>query len=145
VAGSAFEASIGTTSGTLLWFIVAMILYPETQKQAQAEIDSFLGDTGDMPSLSHMKNLPYCVALSKEVMRWMPVAPGAFPHYSDADDEYKGFHIPKHTLIVPHVWAIHRDPSLYPDPLTFEPGRFMGKGNNDDSPDALTGGHFGFG
>jgi cytochrome P450 len=75
----------------------------------------------------------------------MPVAPGAFPHYSDADDEYKGFYIPKNTLVVPHVWGIHRDPSRYDDPLAFEPRRFIGKGVDVDSPEALTAGHFGFG
>lgn len=67
MAGTAFEASIGTTAGTLLWFFVAMVLYPETMKTAQAELDALLGDTGAMPSLSQMQDLPYCMALTKEV------------------------------------------------------------------------------
>jgi len=25
--------------------------------------------------------------------RWAPAAPGGFPHYSDADDEYKGYKV----------------------------------------------------
>lgn len=77
-------------------------------------------------------------------MRWMPVVPGAFPHYSDADDEYKGFFIPKNTLVVPLIWAMHRDTSRYKDPLIFEPKRFLGQVDLNNA-EALTGGHYGFG
>lgn len=73
---------------------MAMILYPQTMKKAQAEIDSLLGADGvKMPGFSDINDLPYCVALTKEVLRWAPAAPGGFPHYSDADDEYKGFKV----------------------------------------------------
>lgn len=74
----------------------------------------------------------------------MPVAPGGFFHYSDADDEYKGFHIPKNTLVVPLIWAMHRDASRYEDPLTFEPKRFLGQTELDNS-EVFTQGHHGFG
>jgi cytochrome P450 len=94
VAGSAFEASIHTTSGTLMWFVMAMRLHPVEQAKAQREIDQLLlehsGSALEMPSLSMLTQLPYCVALIKEVLRWQPVAPGAFPHVATADYEYKG-------------------------------------------------------
>lgn len=94
VAGSAFEAGTGTTAGSFLWFIMAMIMFPETLRKAQTEIDAVLGSEGDtMPAFEHLDQLPYSVALTKEVFRWMPAAPGGFPHYSDADDEYKGYKV----------------------------------------------------
>lgn len=63
-------------------------------RKAQAEIDAVLGPDGEiMPSFQHLNALPYTVALTKEVFRWMPAAPGGFPHYSDEDDEYKGFKV----------------------------------------------------
>ena len=51
-----------------------MVLYPEVQKKAQAEIDTVIGpnrlpDFGDRPSL------PYINAVVKEVMRWHLVTP----------------------------------------------------------------------
>ena len=51
-----------------------MVLYPEVQKKAQAEIDTVIGpnrlpDFGDRPSL------PYINAVVKELMRWHLVAP----------------------------------------------------------------------
>lgn len=94
VAGSAFEAAIHTTSGTMMWFIMFMRMFPSVQAKAQKEIDDALldvyGTTLEPPTLSMLSRLPYCVALVKEVMRWMPVAPGAFPHMATEDSEYKG-------------------------------------------------------
>lgn len=72
-------------------------------------------------------------------MRWMPVTPGSFFHYSDADDKYKGYHISKNTLIIPLVWAIHRDDQNYERPLQFDPTRFLGDGGG------IAEGHYGFG
>ena len=53
---------------------LAMALYPEVQKKAQAEIDTVIGpnrlpDFGDRPSL------PYINAVVKEALRWHLVAP----------------------------------------------------------------------
>lgn len=35
--------------------------------------------------------------------------------------------IPARTPIILNAYAIHRDPSIYPDPLTFDPDRWAGK------------------
>lgn len=37
------------------------------------------------------------------------------------------FVIPEKTRLIVNVWAIHRDPTLWEDPLTFKPERFMGQ------------------
>lgn len=51
-----------------------MVLYPEAQHKAQAEIDRTIG--GDrFPMLADQPNLPYIDALMKEVLRWKPVVP----------------------------------------------------------------------
>lgn len=88
---------------------MAMVLYPLTMRKAQAEIDTvFNADT--IPVFSRMNDLPYCFALVKELfryelfasfgffssdasLRWSPAAPGGFPHYTDADDEYQGYRV----------------------------------------------------
>ena len=55
-------------------FFLAMVLYPEVQGKAQAEIDRVL-DTGRLPSFSDYSSLPYIEAIVKELLRWNPVAP----------------------------------------------------------------------
>ena len=51
-----------------------MILYPEVQRKAQAEIDQVVGSSR-LPDYSDRDALPYVLAVLKEVLRWHPVAP----------------------------------------------------------------------
>ncbi|KZT30010.1 cytochrome P450 [Neolentinus lepideus HHB14362 ss-1] len=143
VVGSAFVAGTDTTAGTFMWFLMAVILYPETLRKAQAEIDGLPGlGPSRAPDLSHMNSLPYCVALTKELFRWMPAAPGGFPHLSDADDVYKGYFIKGKSMVIPNIWAMQHNERLFPEPLSFNPDRFM---QDIDGRDDLTQGHYGFG
>lgn len=50
-------------------FILAMVLYPEVQAKAQAEIDRIVG-TDRLPTLADKESLTYIVCLMKEVLRW---------------------------------------------------------------------------
>lgn len=51
-----------------------MLHYPETMKKAQAELDEVLGVEGyTPPGFQHLEQLTYCVALVKEVFRWVSV------------------------------------------------------------------------
>lgn len=74
----------------------------------------------------------------------MPAAPGGFPHYSDEDDEYKGYKINGKTMVIPNIWAMQHHEKVYPDPLTFNPDRFMREGTHAKH-DSMTEGHYGFG
>lgn len=146
LAGSAFEAGTDNTAGTVLWALVAMLLYPEEMKKAQAEIDRVLGPDSNMPpSFKNFEDLTYCTALVKEVFRWSPVAPVSAPHLSLQDDVYKGYFIPAGTTVVPNIWAIHHNEKRYPDPFTFKPERFMPKDGSKLGTEALNEGHCGFG
>jgi cytochrome P450 len=55
-------------------FILAMTLYPEVQRKAQAEIDRVIGSSR-LPDYSDQDELPYVDAVLKEVLRWHPVTP----------------------------------------------------------------------
>lgn len=54
-------------------FILLMALHPEVQKAAQAEIDDVVG-LGDAPRTEQLENLPYLLAILKEVLRYAPIA-----------------------------------------------------------------------
>ncbi len=55
-------------------FYLSMMLYPDVQRKAQAEIDAVVG-TDRLPSLADREHLPYICALLKEVLRWGVVVP----------------------------------------------------------------------
>ena len=62
------------TSGLLQWFILCMMMYPEVQTKAQAEIDKVIGGER-LPRIEDKEALPYVFAVMKEVFRWHPVVP----------------------------------------------------------------------
>ena len=51
-----------------------MVLFPEVQKKAQAEIDAVVGPNR-LPDFEDRPFLPYVNAIIKESMRWQLVAP----------------------------------------------------------------------
>jgi cytochrome P450 len=51
-----------------------MMLYPEVQKRAYAEINDVVGKDR-FPTFEDRDKLPYIAAIIQEVMRWAPVAP----------------------------------------------------------------------
>ncbi len=51
-----------------------MMLYPDVQRKAQAELDSVLGGER-LPTFDDQEDLPYINALCKELVRFHPVAP----------------------------------------------------------------------
>lgn len=51
-----------------------MLLYPDVQGKAQAELDRVVG-TNRLPDFSDYDSLPYIQAIAKETMRWHLIAP----------------------------------------------------------------------
>ncbi|KAH7335722.1 cytochrome P450 [Rhizoctonia solani] len=112
-----------TSSNALIAFIAAMVLHPEVQTKAQAEIDTTLGSTV-LPTMSDRDRLPYVNKLIVEVLRWRPILPTALPHMCFQDDVYRGYEIKKGTIVLGNIWAISRDEVTYQDPDVFNPDRF---------------------
>ena len=62
------------TATALSNFALAMTLYPEVQRRAQAELDAVVGPHR-LPNFSDQPSLPYVDAIVKETLRWNPVVP----------------------------------------------------------------------
>lgn len=61
-----------------------------------------------------------------KTLRWRPVAPSGIPHTLIQDDYYKGYFLPKGTMLFANAWAIHRDDTEFDDAEDFTPERFLG-------------------
>ncbi|CAJ2502503.1 Uu.00g098970.m01.CDS01 [Anthostomella pinea] len=122
IAGNLLEAGADTTSAQLVGFVQAMLLFPEVQKKAQAEIVRVCGDR--MPTMDDEMDLQYIRACMKETHRWMPTAILGIAHSVIKDDEYMGYKIPKDSTVVLNVWAIHMDPKRHSNPSVFDPSRY---------------------
>ena len=58
-----------------------MVLNPDAQKKAQAEIDAIVG-RDRLPTMEDVDKLVYVQAMLKEVLRWHPVGPLGMQHTS---------------------------------------------------------------
>ncbi|OQV09706.1 hypothetical protein CLAIMM_13798 [Cladophialophora immunda] len=123
IAGVAMEAATDTQGNQLVAFIKAMMLYPDEQKRAHAQLDDVVGNDR-LPKPSDLEKLPYIRQIMKEVVRWMPTAvTGAIPHAARSQDEIDGYVIPRGATILLAVWAANNDPALFPRPRVFDPAR----------------------
>ncbi|KAI0047593.1 cytochrome P450 [Auriscalpium vulgare] len=121
--GFMYAAGTDTMSTTLEWWMIAMIVHPDAQARAQAEIDTVVG-RGRIPTAADLPNLPYVRATVRETLRWRPVSPTGLPHNTSEDDWYEGMFIPKGTTVIPNVWAMNREP-YGADADNFEPARHL--------------------
>lgn len=80
-----------------------MMLHPNVQQKAQAELDQVLGPNA-FPSVEDRDKLPYINAIVTEALRWHTVAPLGLPHKTDQDDIVDGYLIPKGALLLPNIW-----------------------------------------
>jgi len=138
-AASLYSGGADTTVSSMGSLYLAMMMYPEVQRKAQAEIDRVIG--GDrFPTLADQPGLPYIDALAKEVFRWNPVTPLGVPHVVKEDDVYEGYFIPKGASVISNIWQMLHDPDYYVNPLEFNPDRFLGDHPEPD-PRATAFGH----
>ncbi|KAK7061235.1 cytochrome P450 [Favolaschia claudopus] len=142
IAGVAYAAAAETTTATLMVSVMALAMHPEVVRKAQAELDAVVG-LGSLPGFEHRSELPYCEAVVREIFRWRPITPVAIAHALNVDDVYEGYLIPKGTIILPNIWAMVHDETMYPDPDTFKPERFLNPDGTLNSDDLIIG--FGFG
>ncbi|KAF1976591.1 cytochrome P450 [Bimuria novae-zelandiae CBS 107.79] len=131
---SLFTGGADTTVSSLMTFFLAMTLYPDVQKRAQEELDRVIGSSR-LPVAADKDSLPYIHAVMLETHRWHPVTPMGLPHMCDADDVCQGYRIPKGAILLPNTWWFTHDPAVYPDPMTFNPDRFLETATHKPEPD----------
>jgi len=72
LSSASFERAAGadSTGAAIVVFILAMVLNPDVQDKAQAEIDQVL-ERRRLPEFSDQVFLPYVTAIMKEVLRYV--------------------------------------------------------------------------
>jgi len=110
-----------TTALTLTWFFVLLEHHPEVLARLRDEVDQVLA--GREPSFADLSKLTYVRQVVDEVLRLRPPAP-MVARDAEVEDELGGFDVAPGQSVVPFIWAVHRHPEHWPDPLHFNPERF---------------------
>ncbi|GAB6023744.1 hypothetical protein CHUAL_008500 [Chamberlinius hualienensis] len=129
------NAGTDTSASTLAWTAMYMAKYPKIQRKVQDEIDSVIGQRE--PSYNDRNNTPYVEAIINEIHRIVSLVPVSVPHRVMHDTTLCGYNIPKDTMVLPNLRAVHYDQKLWGDPENFRPERFIGSNGECLKPEYL--------
>lgn len=113
-----------TTATTLTWAMCLLLRNPLVLEKAREEIDMQIGKERCVNE-SDISKLVYLQAIVKETLRLYPPAPFSSPREFNEDCTIGGYHVKKGTRLIPNLWKIQRDPSVWSDPTEFQPERFL--------------------
>lgn len=110
-----------TTANAMSWFWYLMAQHTEARDRMLDEIDDALGPR--RPAADDLARLPWTTACLQESQRYFSavwiLARRAIEH-----DVIEGHHIRRGTTVLIPIHHIHHDPRWWPNPETFDPGRF---------------------
>ena len=109
-----------TTSTTLRWALLLMASYPEIQEKVRAEIFEQIGRER-LPQYADRSLLPFTEAVLCEVHRFVSIVPSGIAHSAERETRVRGYTIPKDSMIIVNLYAVHRQANLWPDPHHFNP------------------------
>ena len=90
----------------------------------QREIDEVVGH-GRLPTLDDRTQLAYTEATLREAMRIDTLVPSGIAHRVQEDTTLRGYDLPKDTLVLIGLDAIHNQREYWGDPERFRPERFL--------------------
>jgi cytochrome P450 family 2 subfamily D len=131
---------IGAESESVMmrWAFRILSCHPQVQRKLQAELDLVVGP-GETVNWDKKDDLPYTMAVIKEIHRFADIAPTGLMHKTMTDTKIAGYTIPQGTIVLANLNVCHRDPKLWLKPEQFYPEHFLTEQNELKSSDDLAG------
>ncbi|HBP20925.1 MAG TPA: cytochrome P450 [Planctomycetes bacterium] len=120
-----FLAGHETTANALAWTLHLLAAEPELQARIAAEAEQAFGSRApDQLEAEHVGQLELTRRAVEEGLRLYPPA-WIIEREPLEDDEVGGYRVPKGAIVMLPTWVLHRREDLWPDPLRFDPDRFL--------------------
>lgn len=107
-----------TTAITLAWVLDFVLRRPELLHRVRAEVEGVTDPEA-------LQKLPLLGAVIDETMRIVPIVTDVARIPKAPFELEPGLTIPTGTPLIVLIEGIHRDPSIYPEPDTYRPERFL--------------------
>ncbi|KAL2732090.1 cytochrome P450 4C1-like isoform X1 [Vespula squamosa] len=124
------------TSATTISFVLLMLAtFPDIQNEVYEELNKIYGssDPKHVPIVHNdIKNMKLLERVIKETLRLFPVAPLIARKVTQDIEVIKNWTIPKGSSAVFFIYNLHRNEKYWPQPLVFDPNRFL-PGKNSSS------------
>jgi cytochrome P450 len=120
-----------TVASCLTWALLLLARHPDVQDRLAAELAGL--PDGRRPGWGDLGALPYARAVVDEALRLYPPA-WVVTRRALEDDVVDGVAVPAGTLVLLSPWLLHRRPESWPDPLRFDPERFLGTDASRGAP-----------
>ncbi|XP_038200907.1 cytochrome P450 3A11 [Arvicola amphibius] len=125
-------AGYETTSSTLAFTLYLLATHPDIQKKLQEEIDVALPNKAP-PSYDKVMEMEYLDMVLNETLRLYPIA-NRLERVCKQDVEMDGVFIPKGSIVMVPLYALHHDPQYWPEPMAFRPERFSKENKGSIDP-----------
>jgi cytochrome P450 len=124
-----FLAGYETVANALTWTWYLLAQNPMAEARFHAEVDEVLGrgggnNGGRLPTVEDLPRLRYTEMVLSEAMRLYPPA-WAMGRASITDIELGPYRLPPNTSFLFSQYIIQRSARYFPDPLRFDPDRFL--------------------
>jgi cytochrome P450 len=110
-----------TTASTIGWSLHLVDQHPEVGERLHAEAVEVLGDR--LPTVEDLGRLRYTAMVLHESMRLFPPV-WILTRRALADDVVGGYRVPAGSDVLVCPYTLHRHPSFWDSPETFDPDRF---------------------
>ncbi|XP_006997692.3 cytochrome P450 3A11-like isoform X2 [Peromyscus maniculatus bairdii] len=121
-----------STSSTISFALYLLATHPDIQKTLQEEIDETLPNK-ESPTYDKVMEMEYLDMVLSETLRLYPITNRIF-RTGKQDDKIGGVFIPKGSLVMVPIYALHHDPEYWPEPEEFHPERFSKENKGNINP-----------
>ena len=120
---SLLKAGFATVSNSITWAFEGLLSHQHVLSRVHSELDQVLGDGPITPEA--LGRFSYLDATLMESLRLHPLAAFNGVRLLTSTFELDGYQIPPGTILAFCSYLLHRRPELFPEPLCFNPDRFL--------------------
>ncbi|KAF5301472.1 hypothetical protein FQA39_LY02201 [Lamprigera yunnana] len=113
-----------TTSSGLISALLQLSNHQQIQEKVWEEISEVMEHSQRPFTFSDLQKLQYLEMVIKECMRINPSVPLIARRTQNEIITASGYKIPPDSLIQVHIYGVHHNPNVYPEPEKFDPERF---------------------